>query len=57
MARNDYVCTFKNLNVSYGAENVLTGINGYLSAGEALALMGPNGSGKTTLLRAILKPK
>lgn len=41
MARNDYVCTFKNLNVSYGAENVLTGINGYLSAGEALALIGP----------------
>ncbi len=51
----EYACKFENLSLSYGGENVLTGINGTLAQGNALALIGPNGSGKTTLLRSILR--
>ena len=44
----------EDLALAYGRDPVLTGVTGTLSAGQALALVGPNGSGKTTLLRALL---
>lgn len=44
----------KDCDLAYGYKTVVTGINGSLESGEALALIGPNGSGKTTFLQAII---
>lgn len=44
----------KDCDLAYGYKTVVTGINGSVEAGEALALIGPNGSGKTTFLQAII---
>lgn len=49
----------RNLNKTFGANEILEDINLDVSAGEIVALVGPNGSGKTTLLNLIrgkLKP-
>ena len=37
-----------------GNKPILTGINFALSAGDAMAVVGPNGSGKTSLVRALV---
>jgi iron complex transport system ATP-binding protein len=42
---------FAETSFSYGDRLVLNGINGAISEGECIALVGPNGVGKTTLLR------
>ena len=43
----------RNLHASYGAIEVLHGVNVEVSKGGATAVLGANGAGKTTLLRAI----
>jgi branched-chain amino acid transport system ATP-binding protein len=45
--------TVKNLHASYGAIEVLHGVDVEVSKGGATAVLGANGAGKTTLLRAI----
>lgn len=44
---------FEDLNVHFGAEHVLRGVNLEVHAHEILGIIGPAGSGKTTLLRAL----
>jgi branched-chain amino acid transport system ATP-binding protein len=41
------------LRVSFGAREILRGVDFALREGEAVALLGPNGSGKSTCLNAI----
>ena len=43
----------EQLNKSYGAHRVLSGIDAEIRAGEVVCLIGPSGSGKSTLLRCI----
>jgi branched-chain amino acid transport system ATP-binding protein len=50
----------QNLEVSYGAVQVLWGISLSVLKGQIVSIIGPNGAGKTTTLNAIigvLKPK
>jgi len=42
-----------DLYKSFGASEVLKGINLEVNAGETITIIGPSGSGKTTLLRCI----
>jgi ABC-type Mn2+/Zn2+ transport system ATPase subunit len=44
----------RGLQVSYGREPVLRGVNLSVGKGDFLPLVGPNGAGKTTLLRALI---
>jgi iron(III) transport system ATP-binding protein len=43
----------RNVDLSYGANHVLKGINLHIHPGEFFAFLGPSGCGKTTLLRLI----
>lgn len=44
---------FDRVSKSYGAIEVLRGINLEVASGEVLSLIGPSGSGKSTLLRCV----
>ena len=43
----------RNLDVAYGAVQVLFGVNFEVAEGELVALLGTNGAGKSTLLKAV----
>lgn len=49
----DYVCSLKNIAVSFGERDVLTGIDLSISGTDSIAVLGDNGSGKSTLMRVI----
>ena len=46
--------SFENVSKSYGALEVLSGLNFQVGAGEKISLIGPSGSGKTTILRILM---
>ncbi|MHC1681930.1 MAG: amino acid ABC transporter ATP-binding protein [Clostridiaceae bacterium] len=43
----------KDLHKSFGANNILKGVDFKVSKGETIVIIGPSGSGKTTLLRCM----
>jgi iron(III) transport system ATP-binding protein len=45
--------SIENLSLSFGATEVLKGVNLTIEPGEFFTFLGPSGSGKSTLLRAI----
>ena len=50
----------KNIDLRYGGQRVLQGVNIAIEPGEIVTIVGPNGSGKSTLLRVLigaLKPQ
>ena len=48
------ILEIQNLEVSYGAVQVLWGISLSVQKGQVVCLIGPNGAGKTTTLNAII---
>ncbi|MGY6768486.1 urea ABC transporter ATP-binding subunit UrtE [Komagataeibacter sp. NFXK3] len=50
----DITLDIKDLNVAYGASEVLHGVDLQVGRGEIVTLMGRNGMGKTTLMKALI---
>ena len=46
--------TVENLDIRYGSNTVLSGVDLVIEPGEIVTIVGPNGSGKTSLLRALV---
>ena len=46
--------TIRDLEVSYGAVQVLFGVNLEVQAGEIVCIIGPNGAGKSTVIKAVI---
>ncbi|GAB4510233.1 MAG: ABC transporter ATP-binding protein [Sulfuricaulis sp.] len=46
--------TIRDLEVSYGAVQVLFGVNLEVHAGEIVSIIGPNGAGKSTIIKAVI---
>ena len=44
----------RDLSVSYGGIQALTGANFEVRKGEFIAILGPNGAGKSTLIKAVM---
>ena len=53
MNRDDLLLDIQGLRASYGAVEVLRGIDFTVARGEIVALLGTNGAGKSTILRCI----
>jgi len=53
MSDNDAVVKVKNLQMSYGNNAVLNGVDFVINKGEILVLLGPNGAGKTTTIEVL----
>jgi iron(III) transport system ATP-binding protein len=53
MTTNMVGIEIKDLHLSFGETEVLTGVNLTIEPGEFFSFLGPSGSGKSTLLRAI----
>jgi len=53
-ARGDVVLRVAGLRKSYGANEVVRGLDFEIRRGECFGLLGPNGAGKTTTLRCCL---
>jgi ABC-2 type transport system ATP-binding protein len=53
MEQKKYAVDVKGLKKSYGANDVLRGIDIKVEEGTMLALLGPNGAGKTTTVRIL----
>lgn len=51
---SEVLVNLKNVSVRFGEVDALAGVNLDVTAGSAMALIGPNGGGKTTLLRVIV---
>jgi ABC-type branched-subunit amino acid transport system ATPase component len=51
--RDDLLLDIRDLRASYGAVEVLRGIDFTVARGEIVALLGTNGAGKSTILRCI----
>ena len=51
--RDDLLLDIRGLRASYGAVEVLRGIDFTVAKGEIVALLGTNGAGKSTILRCI----
>jgi branched-chain amino acid transport system ATP-binding protein len=49
----DRLLEAEDLDVAYGAIQVVWGISLHLNRGEVVSMIGPNGAGKTTTLRAL----
>jgi len=52
-ARSELLLDINDLRASYGAVEVLRGINFTVGEGEIVALLGTNGAGKSTILRCV----
>jgi len=51
---NNPVITLEDLRMSYGANDVLMGINLEIPKGQIIGYIGPNGAGKSTTIKIIL---
>ncbi len=50
---NQIILDVKDVYISFGGIQALTGVNFYVRDGEILGLIGPNGAGKTVLMNCI----